>query len=224
MSIMETNGGSVVAMVGKDCVAIASDLRLGNQAQGLAANFQKVFSITDRIYLGLPGLATDVTTLYERFRFRTNMYTIKEEREISPETFAHLVSSTLYEHRFGPYFIEPVIAGISAAPTASPSAVSSGTLAPPPGKKWQPFIAATDVIGCINFAKDFVVAGTASSTLFGVAEGLWEPDLEPEDLFETISQTMLNALDRDAYSGWGVVVHVITPDKVITRTLKARMD
>lgn len=39
---MEYNGGSVVAMVGKDCVAIASDLRLGNQAMTIATNFEKV--------------------------------------------------------------------------------------------------------------------------------------------------------------------------------------
>ena len=39
---MEYNGGSVIAMVGKDCVAIASDLRLGNQALGISSNFQKV--------------------------------------------------------------------------------------------------------------------------------------------------------------------------------------
>lgn len=39
---MELNGGSVVAMIGKDCVAIASDLRLGNQALTLATNFEKV--------------------------------------------------------------------------------------------------------------------------------------------------------------------------------------
>jgi 20S proteasome alpha/beta subunit len=39
---MELNGGSVVAMIGKDCVAIASDLRLGQQAVGLASNFEKV--------------------------------------------------------------------------------------------------------------------------------------------------------------------------------------
>ncbi|KAJ7631247.1 20S proteasome subunit beta 3 [Roridomyces roridus] len=208
MSIMDQNGGSVIAMVGKDCVAIASDLRLGNQALGVSSNFQKIFPVTDRIYLGLPGLATDVTTLKERFRFRVNMYTIKEEREIEPETFAHLVSSTLYEHRFGPYFCEPVMAGLSKTPSGG----------------YKPFIAATDLIGCLNFAKDFVVAGTASEKLFGVAEGLWEPDLEPEDLFETISQTLMNAVDRDAYSGWGCVVHVLTKDKVITRTLKGRMD
>ena len=121
------------------------------------------------------------------------MYTIKEEREIEPETFAALVSSTLYERRFGPYFIEPVIAGMQRTPTGG----------------FKPFIAATDLIGCLNFAKDFVVAGTASDKLFGVAEGLWEPDLEPEDLFETVSQTMLNAVDRDTNSGWGVVVHLL---------------
>jgi 20S proteasome subunit beta 3 len=39
---MELNGGSVVAMIGKDCVAIASDLRLGNQSTGIAHNFEKV--------------------------------------------------------------------------------------------------------------------------------------------------------------------------------------
>lgn len=39
---MEYNGGSVVAMVGKNCVAIACDLRLGNQALTVATNFEKV--------------------------------------------------------------------------------------------------------------------------------------------------------------------------------------
>jgi len=208
MSIMDYNGGSVIAMAGKECVAIACDLRLGNQAQGVASNFEKIFPMTDRVFVGLAGLATDVTTLHQQLRFRLNMYTIKEEREIEPETFAHLVSSTLYEKRFGPYFIEPVIAGLERAPSG----------------EYKPFIAMTDMIGCIDWAKDFVVAGTASSKLFGMAEGLWEPDLGPEDLFETISQTLLNAVDRDAYSGWGVVVHVVTKDKVIKRVLKGRMD
>ena len=53
---------------------------------------------------------------------------------------------------------------------------------------------------------------------------VWEPNLEPDDLFETISQALMNAVDRDAVSGWGGVVHVIEKDKITTRTLKARMD
>lgn len=45
-SIMDHNGGSVVAMAGKDCVAIASDLRLGAGAMTVAMNFEKVRHIS----------------------------------------------------------------------------------------------------------------------------------------------------------------------------------
>ena len=40
-----------------------------------------------------------------------------------------------------------------------------------------PFICAMDLIGCINFAKDFVVCGTSSPNMFGMCESLWQPDL-----------------------------------------------
>ncbi|KAI9278786.1 nucleophile aminohydrolase [Phascolomyces articulosus] len=204
MSIMQYNGGSVVAMVGNNCVAIAADKRLGQQFMTVSTEFQKMFQGTEKTFIGLPGLATDVLTLAERFRFKINMYKMREEREIEPKTLAHMVSSTLYERRFGPYFVEPVVAGLD--------------------KNNQPFICSMDLIGCINFAKDFVVSGTAGPNLYGMCESLWEPNLEPEELFETISQALLNAQDRDALSGWGAVVHVITPDKIITRTLKTRQD
>ncbi|CAD7678200.1 unnamed protein product [Nyctereutes procyonoides] len=53
---------------------------------------------------------------------------------------------------------------------------------------------------------------------------LWGPDVNPEHLFESISQTMLNTADQDALSGMGVIVHIIEKDKITTRTLRARMD
>ena len=151
------DGGACVAMVGKDCVAIACDLRLGLQALTVSNNFPKIFSYGD-VYLGLTGLGTDVATVSELFRYKVNMYRLREERQISPQTMANLVSSSLYEKRFGPYFVSPVIAGINH---------TTG----------KPFICGFDSIGCIDFAKDFIVSGTASDQLFGTCEGLWEPDL-----------------------------------------------
>ncbi|KAI8873039.1 N-terminal nucleophile aminohydrolase [Ramicandelaber brevisporus] len=201
---MEYNGAAIVAMVGKNCVAIAADKRLGAQAMTVSTNFQKVFPMTDKTYIGLAGLATDVSTLHSKFRRKVTEYAMEENRTIEPKTFAHVVSATLYEKRFGPYFIEPVIAGLDA--------------------NNEPFICSMDLIGCINFAKDFVVAGTASQNLYGMAESLWEPNLEPEELFEAVGQTLLNAVDRNAVSGWGGIVHVITPERIITRELKGRMD
>ena len=209
-------------MVGKDCVAIACDLRLGLQSLTVSNNFPKVFQYGPSVYLGLTGLATDVLTVSDLFRYKVNMYRLREERNISPQTLANLVSSSLYERRFGPFFVSPVLAGLNH---------TTG----------KPFICGFDSIGCIDFAKDFIVAGTASDQLFGTCEGLWEPDLvstvqylickhllrltqEPDELFETISQALLNAVDRDALSGWGAHVYIIEKDKVTKRLLKGRQD
>ncbi|KNC70373.1 hypothetical protein SARC_17104, partial [Sphaeroforma arctica JP610] len=59
---------------------------------------------------------------------------------------------------FGPFFIEPVIAGLE--PNTN-----------------KPFICAMDLLGCENVTNDFVVAGTCADSLYGMCESLWEPDL-----------------------------------------------
>jgi len=48
--------------------------------------------------------------------------------------------------------------------------------------------------------------------------------MEAEELFETLSQALLASVDRDAISGWGGIVHIITADGVISRELKGRQD
>jgi len=170
----------------------------------VSTEFAKIFPATDKCFIGLPGLVTDAQTLSEKFRFKINMYKLSEERDIEPHTLSHMIASTLYEKRFSPYFNEPIVAGLD--------------------KNNKPYICSADYFGCLNFAQDFAIAGTSAESLFGMCESLWEPELEPEDLFETISQSLLNSSDRDSVSGWGAIVYIVTPERIITRTLKARMD
>ena len=63
---MQYNGGAVMAMKGKNCVAIAGDLRFGVQGQTVAMNFDKIFEMGPHLYVGLAGLATDVQTVYDK--------------------------------------------------------------------------------------------------------------------------------------------------------------
>jgi 20S proteasome subunit beta 3 len=195
----------MVAMCGKDCVAIASDMRLGISSQTVACNMHKCFQMHDRLFVGLAGLASDMQTLKAKFDFRLKMYELREERKIAPKTFANLVSTILYEKRFGPYFVEPVVAGLDE-------------------KTGQPFVCAMDLIGAPVYTDDFVVSGTCGEQLYGCAEALYKPDMDPDQLFETISQTLLAAVDRDCLAGWGAIVHIITKDGVLTRELKSRQD
>jgi len=77
---------------------------------------------------------------------------------MKPATFGALVSATLYEKRFGPYFVSPVIAGLD-----------------PEGD--TPYLCGMDSIGAIETAHDFMVAGTAPDSLYGMCESMWRPDM-----------------------------------------------
>ena len=57
------NGNSMIAMKGKNCVAIATDTRLSTQLMTVDCNFQRVFKIHDLCLMGVSGLATDAQTL-----------------------------------------------------------------------------------------------------------------------------------------------------------------
>jgi 20S proteasome subunit beta 3 len=113
--------------------------------------------VNDKLIIGLSGLATDQQTLFSRIKFRHNMYKLCEERDMRPATFTHMISNMLYEKRFGPYFCGPVIAGLEPDNT--------------------PFLAGSDSIGAVEFAKDFMVSGTAPESLYGVCESFWRPNM-----------------------------------------------
>ena len=61
-------------------------------------------------------------------------------------------------NRFGPYFVEPIIAGLHP-------------------KTFTPYVASMDLIGCPMETEDFAVSGTCSEQMFGICESLWQPDM-----------------------------------------------
>lgn len=135
-------------MKGKECVAIASDLRYGVQLRTITTDFPKVFEINPHLWVGLPGLVTDIQTVCDKLKFRTSLYELKEGRKIKPKTFASMLSNMLYERRFGPFFVEPIVAGLDPVTKES-------------------YICAMDLIGSKTHPNDFVVGGTADEQLYG---------------------------------------------------------
>lgn len=139
-------------MKGKECVAVASDLRYGVELRTITTDFPKIFEISPHLWVGLPGFASDIQTVLQKLQFRTNMYELKEGRKMKPTTFAAMVSNLLYERRFGPFFIEPIVAGLDPVTKES-------------------FICNMDLIGCVTKPEDFVVGGTADEQLLGIDGG-----------------------------------------------------
>jgi 20S proteasome subunit beta 3 len=205
MGSLSQNGSAILAMAGDQCVAIAADRRFSLNMLTVATDCEKLFQINDRIFLGLAGLITDVQTVHEQLRFDVNLLELREERQIEPAKFAALVKSLLYKHRFGAYYVVPVIAGLD-----------------PVGN--VPFIASSDMIGAFCKDDDFALGGTASEQLYGTCESLWRPGMNPDELFECIAKCLVASVERDSLAGWGGIVHIITPDQIITKEIKTRVD
>jgi len=45
-------------------------------------------------------------------RKKVELYRIKENIDLTPKLFISLVASTLYEHRWGPFMLYPVVVGL----------------------------------------------------------------------------------------------------------------
>lgn len=197
-------GGSILAMAGKDSVAIINDKRLGMGAITVSKDFTRIYEIGPRLYIGLSSFVPDAQILVRRIRKNYNLFRLEEQREIEPEELTNLVSFLLYSKRTGPYFTTPIIAGLTSDN--------------------KPYISGMDCLGSITTPGDFVVCGTAEENLVGLCEALYRPGMDEENLFVTCTQAFLNAIDRDALSGWGADCFIISRDRVVKRSIKTRCD
>lgn len=198
-------------MRGKDCVAVASDSRFGIEFHTVSSTMQKTFRLNDCTLLALAGLATDVETVRQEMDQCARLYRARERREMAPRTAAAALSALLYQRRFGPWFVAPVLAGL--------------------GPGGAPFVNGSDCLGAlVEGEPPFVCAGTCEQQLLGICEALYRPDLvlrilcvykklksqnvyeiikDADELFEVVSQCLLAAVDRDTISGWGAEVFVL---------------
>ncbi|MES1919301.1 hypothetical protein MHBO_001156 [Bonamia ostreae] len=206
MSIDSYNGTGVVAMRGKDCVVIASDKRFGIEHFAVSSSMHKTFRINEKCLLALSGLPTDVQTVKQETDYNVGLYELRQGVTMSPDTLSGLISGLLYQKRFGPWYVSPVIAGIS--------------------NDGAPFLDSMDCIGSRHEEKTipFVVAGTCSDQLYGMCESLYRPDLPADELFEVVSQCLLSAVDRDPISGWGAEAFIMTKNSLVRKDLKTRQD
>lgn len=139
-------------------------------------------------------------------RRKVELYRIKENIDLTPKLFINLVASTLYEHRWGPYFVNPIVVGLDVT------------------DNYKPYVATYDSIGCLTESGEFQVAGTSSQLLYGTCEAFYKEKMEGSQLFETLSQCLLSAVDRDCLSGWGAIVYLMTPGGIEVKRLQARGD
>ena len=212
---MSMNGGSILAMAGNGCVALAVDKRFGSGSQMVSIAPRHVLAPHAHLMVAFTGLEGDVQSLSQELRIQvhakhrpTTWSQVAPERYISPKAMASLTSHVLYQRRGSPYFVEPLVVGLERR--------TNGEL--------QPFLCAQDCLGAKSKSDAFVCAGVASKSMYGTAEALWRPNLSSQELAEICGKAFLSALERDCLSGYGAIIYLMTKDGITEYDLATRND
>ncbi|KAJ2253098.1 Proteasome subunit beta type-6 [Coemansia sp. RSA 455] len=106
------NGGTSLAIAGKDFVIVASDAR---QSDGYSINSRydpKAFTLSNGTVLATTGYAADAKRLVEVLEQNAQTYFHKHEKQMSTPAMAQMLSNTLYYRRFFPYYVFPILCGL----------------------------------------------------------------------------------------------------------------
>lgn len=108
------NNGTVIGLIGDGYIMLASDTRLSIGYSILTRDAEKIFKLTDKVYLASSGMYADMINLYKELRIRIELYQMSNKNEPGVENIAQLLSILLYSRRFFPYYAFNLLAGINS--------------------------------------------------------------------------------------------------------------
>jgi proteasome beta subunit len=199
-------GTTTIGLVAKDGVVLATERRA--TAGTMIANkyAQKVFTIDSNIGLTIAGLVGDAQVLVRYLRAEVALYRLRRGAPLTVEGAATLLANILSGNRMFPYYAWLILGGVDA-------------------KGGHVF--SIDPAGG-SMEDRFVSVGSGSTFLYGLLEEGYTRDMSVADGVDLALRGLTVSMKRDAASGDGYLVHVISQkeykeftDDEINKRLKA---
>ena len=200
----EWNGGTVISVAGKDFCVIACDKRLAAGYNIKSRNISRAFQLSDKTVIACGGCHADVQALYNNLKYRSVMYKFDHGHDMSTVAAAQLLSNTLYQKRFFPYYALAVTAGLDEDGVG--------------------YCAGYDAVGSYLRSRDgYTANGSAAAVAMpildnalgkhGVSSGLEEkPEYTKDQVVEMVKDVFITVGERDILCGDAVDIYVITKD------------
>mmetsp|Transcript_12133 Transcript_12133/g.32655 ORF Transcript_12133/g.32655 Transcript_12133/m.32655 type:complete len:268 (-) Transcript_12133:64-867(-) len=210
----QDNGGTVVAVAGKDFCVVASDTRFGLGYSIPARKVSRNVVLTDQVVLATAGMQADTSTLHKVMRTRLRMYQQNHNKPMSLTSVAQMLANTLYYKRFFPYYTFNVLGGIDEA--------------------GEGFAYGYDAIGSHEKVK-VVCTGSAQSLIQPVLDNQVDgkqlqmgadppPALSLEQTVDLVKDCFSSAGEREIYTGDFVEICKITKTGVEIELFELKQD
>ena len=183
-------GTTTVGIVCKEGVVLAADRRATAGTMIAHKRTKKVFRIDDNLGLTTAGLVGDLQQLARYITAEAELYKLKRGVRMTVEAAATLTANILAGRRFYPYYVQLVIGGVD--------------------RKGN-HVYSLDLAGG-SLPDKYVSTGSGSPYVYGVLEDHYKDDLGISEGADLAIRAVSVAMRRDAASGEGIDVAMITND------------
>ncbi len=183
-------GACGVAIKCKDGVVLGNDRRGTLGYTVISKSTKKVFKITDYIGLAAYGLIGDFQILVKILQAQANLYLLETGEKITTKSLGKLVSNYLYSRKMMPLYTNLIVAGMD---------------------KDGPKLYVLDALGSL-MPEDYGTAGTGMLLSIGILEAEYNPSILVNEGEKLVEKAIRNAIKRDAMSGNGIDLLIITKD------------
>jgi len=190
-------GATTVGVVCDKGVILASEKRVSYGYFVMSKTGKKVFKITDRIGAACAGLVSDMQILVREVGAYANLFQYELGRPMSVRAAAKLMSNLLFERRLFPLITQTIVGGVD----------ENG-----------PSLYVLDLLGSVVPDK-YAAVGTGAEIAMGVLEAGYADGLSLEGARELVVKSIRSAVSRDAMSGDGVDILIITENGMEERTV-----
>jgi proteasome beta subunit len=185
--MIKKTGTTTVGLVCKDGVILASDKRATMGYYIANKKTPKIHLISDYIGMTIAGGVGDAQALVRWMRAEIRMYELKHGRRITVEGAATLLANILSGNKYYPFFVQLLVGGVD--------------------EKARVF--SVDMLGGVT-EEDITATGSGSPIAMGVLEEMYIKDGSVKDNAPIAYRAVGAAIKRDAGSGEGVDVLIIT--------------
>ena len=194
MTEMLKHGTTTVGIVCKDGIVLAADKRATAGHMIVDKGAEKVHLINDRIAVTIAGSVSEAQLMIKLIRAELKLKDIRTNSFTRTKEAANLIGSLLYHRLRSMFGFGSVVHFLLAG--RDDNGVHLYDLFPD---------------GSVSSIRDYVSSGSGSVFAYGVLEANYKANLSVEDGKKAI-QCINAALQRDAYSGNGIDIAVITPE------------